>query len=693
MVILTLLLLPMLLFADIDVLLDREVYYENQPITGEVQITVPSKAKIDEESFKLNGKRLQVELKSSTPFDGPEAVTMYRFRFSLPKETKGLKAISPISVSVDGKRIASNAVAYEVKGIAPGTNVSSTASELKIEPIMEAPKNLYPGQKIVLGYRYLYKGAIDLDLEELPIIDKTPFKRLGEKIIEDKEEGDLSIRTITQNMQIEKPGDYSFPLSRVRGYSYITAPNGSKIYQQPALESQVAPFALKVLPFPEEGKPPFFNGAIGPFEITSQADLPPLLRVQDRFKFIVTLSGDGDVGTLKPLILACQPGFIGNFDFSDLPPEGEVKKGEKKFFYELKPVNSKITSIAPVFFAYFDPDKAQYQIIQSQEIPLKIEPYQEKTEKIAQANSLNPQAEFETLKEDRGVIPFVKPIPILSNKWILPFLFLALFLRYRKKKIDPASVWQKQALGAQDASAFAENALLYLDHRPSPKGDLLKKKIEALRYGKGNFSLKELKNDFAALFILFMMLTPCLQANFYQDETKLNQELENSLKNGEWTQAAHAFLGLNKPVEAEYYFEKALISSPWNEEIKAEINLIRKNLGLPEASFSFWPPVDWLITLLSLSLLLALIYRPILYFSAVFMVLTLLIHYLSPIEAIMIKGDSLRLEPYMDSPSVKTIRPGEKVEVLNQAEEGTFLKIKDNQGQIGFILFEKIRTL
>lgn len=686
-------LFPLLLFADINILLDRDVYYENQPITGEAQVTVPSKAKVDETSFRINGKPVQVELSGTTPFDGADPVTMYHYRFSLPKETRGLKIVSPISVVVDGKRQASNSVTYEVKAILPGTQVSAKESELKIESVVEAPKRLYPGQRIVLGYRYLYKGAIDLDQEDLPLIDKSPFKRLGEKIIEDKEEGDTSIRIITQAMQIEKPGDTVFPQSRVRGYSYTLAPDGSKIYQAPPLESQIGPITLKALPFPEEGKPPFFNGAIGPFTIHGDATLPPVLRVQDRFKFVLTLSGEGDVGTLKAPVLACQPGFIGNFDFSDLPPEGEVKKGEKRFFYELKPKNPDIASIAPVYFAYFDPDKATYQIIKSEEIPIKVEPQQAPAEKTLTQEKISPQASLETLKDESQAIPYMRPLPLLSSKWLIPLLLIALYFRYRKKKVDPVHTYQQQALGANDAAVFTQNALLFLEKQPSPKGDLLKEKIETMRYGQGNFSLNELKRDFAALFFFFMLLLPPLQASFYEDESRLNNELSESIKKEEWTKAAHAFMGLNRPVEAEYYYEKALKTSPWNTEIRAEVNHIREGLGLPQGSLSFWPPTEWLITLLSLSLILALLYRPLLFLTAALFVLTLFVHYLAPIEAIMLKGDSLRLEPYADSPALKAVRPGEKVEVLSESDEGKFLKIKDNQGQIGFILFEKIRIL
>ncbi|MFN4173821.1 MAG: hypothetical protein ACK4HV_01790, partial [Parachlamydiaceae bacterium] len=83
MVIIAFFLFPLFLFADLVVLLDREVFYENQPITGEIQLTVSAKAKIDENSFKINGKPLAVETISQAKFDGPDAITLYRFRFSL----------------------------------------------------------------------------------------------------------------------------------------------------------------------------------------------------------------------------------------------------------------------------------------------------------------------------------------------------------------------------------------------------------------------------------------------------------------------------------------------------------------------------------------------------------------------------------------------------------------------------------
>lgn len=368
---LLIMMMPLLLFAQevkVEVLLDQTSLSVSEPVSGTINITHPSKDQVDTASFTYQGKALAVDFLRKAHFEGPESLDVESFRFKLPPFPEGLHLIEPVSVKVAGAEFKSAPVSLEVKKIA---RVTGEKPYLKLEKIFRAPEPLYPGQKATVGYRYLYQGGIDLREEVIPLIDQNPFISLGEKEVRDFTEGGISIREVIAQVRAEKPGEFAIPKSFISGYAYQEK-RGVKTYVEPKLTSEVPPFKILVSPFPEHQKPPFFYGAIGPFEMTVHIKAPPRLEVGDKFVLYVTYKGKGELSTLKPLVLSCLPGWEGFFQASDLPPEEAKKEGEVTFTYELKPLTSLIQQLPSLYTAYFDPEKATYPILKSDPIPLNV---------------------------------------------------------------------------------------------------------------------------------------------------------------------------------------------------------------------------------------------------------------------------------------------------------------------------------
>lgn len=683
-------LFPLLLLADIDVLLDQSIYYETQPITGVVQITTAEKNTIDEHSFKLDGKTLEVTFDKKTDFPGKEPVKMMSYRFKIPAESKGLKVFPAVTVSINGKKETSSPLSYEVKALQASATTNS--AYLKLENIYEGPTNLYPGTKIVLGYRYLFKGAVDLDVEDLPLLDKAPFQRLGEKIINDSETGEMSIREIRQSFKVEQIGTTTFPKSEAKGYSYQIAPNGSKIYQQPALVSETPSLTIKVNPFPEKDKPPFFTGAVGPFSIEAKADAPPVLKKGDRIKYSLVFKGD-EFTSLKAPQLLCQPGFNGNFTLSDLPPEKDSDPHQRTISYELRLLNDQISSIPPVYFAYFDPNKINYEVIHTQAVPLKVTPELIEAKRI-DIKEGSPQAELKKMQTLGEPIEMIRPPKWLSNPYFALALLGLFFYRYRKKTIDPVNEAYNETIRANDNDRFYEHAMDYFSLRKgTAEQNAFKDKMQAWRYGKESYSLSDLKEEFKKLTFLFLFIPASILGTFYEEETSLNKQLNESLINEEWSRAALYFEALDKPYEAIYYYEKALKVNPWNYNLKNAVDAIRDKNEIQTKDYPFPIPMEFLVAAISFVLIASLLYRPLIWGAIVLIPIALIFHYLSPIQAILLNADSLRMEPFEEATSVKLVKAGEKVEVIGEEKEGHYLKIKDSEGKIGYILFEKIRII
>jgi hypothetical protein len=420
---------PLFLFGasvSLEVLPDTDNLAPDKPVEGTVIVTYPSDKKLDVDSFAYQKRPLKVDFVKRVEISGNDPLNVDSFRFSLPPLSVGLARIQPIEVKVGGNLYSSPTVAVEIKPRVKSQvfeKGSGAAGVLKIETIFVPNGPLYPGQKGVIGYRYSFKGNIELQEETLPLLDQNLFLKLGEKEIEEREEGDLSIREVKQEVEFKEAGTFDVKGAKVVGYGVSDKGWGPKTYFEPALVSTTPDFKVEVLPFPEAGKPPFFTGALGPF--TLETGLEPISHIErgDRLNFHVRFGGEGVHSTLKAINLLCLPGWAGFFRVGDLPPEerGRQKGGNKTtlYSYEIIPLTPFASAIPPVWMAYFDPHQKKYVTLKSDPIPLTV------VAGIQDKIPLLPQAESLLMKP---LLPIPAPPLTLKqleeklNQTLLPFL-------------------------------------------------------------------------------------------------------------------------------------------------------------------------------------------------------------------------------------------------------------------------------
>ena len=225
---------------------------------------------------------------------------------------------------------------------------------------MEGTQPLYPGQRALVGYRYLYNTSVQLTEENLPLLETTDFRKIGEKIIKDSEQGNLSITDVWQIIEAQQPGEYTYGPSVIAGKPYVQDASGKRVYLKPSLKSEIPPFKVVVDAFPS-GKPGSFNGAVGNFSFTQNLLSAPELRVSDRIDLQMIVSGTGQLDNLMAPDLCCQPGFSGFFKTSDLPTVGKIENNKKIFVVPLYPLTPYVKEIPSVEFSYFDPVKKVYK--------------------------------------------------------------------------------------------------------------------------------------------------------------------------------------------------------------------------------------------------------------------------------------------------------------------------------------------
>lgn len=358
----------------------------------------------------------------------------------------------------------------------------SAAPLFKLQLIFTGGDPLYPGQEFYVGYLYSFNTSIDLSEESLPLLDIKGFKKVGDRQVDEKQEGSISTRRVIQKLQAIKPGRFEVGTSRAVGLVYEKAPFGGKKYIKPALEATTSSLEIVVSPFPEVGKPASFNGAIGAFKLTSTLKGPSALQVGDRLLVNVVVEGTGEMQTVKAPALCCQPGFSGFFVKADLPPSEIVQEGRKSFDIELIVDNSDVNELPPIELASFHPKDKKYLTSRSAPIPIKVErPPLPPTPPVSFEEAAFQVPAWDTI----GSSSFKWPSPKLSDFlfWgILWALFWNFAFYWRKKWLEQGSVVTSRSLYHLATQKQGDEAL-----------KLLEKALE-LKLEEGSESAEEVKS-------------------------------------------------------------------------------------------------------------------------------------------------------------------------------------------------------
>jgi len=125
---------------------------------------------------------------------------------------------------------------------------------------------------------------------------------------------------------------------------------------------------FEVLPLPA-GPPPGFAGAVGRFSLDVQAQ-PTALPAGDPVTLRVEISGQGNLDAIQLPRIAGPPG-IKVYD-PKVEEEERIENGlcggRRVYEYILIPEEGGRLEIPPVRFAYFDPEQASYQVLESEPI-------------------------------------------------------------------------------------------------------------------------------------------------------------------------------------------------------------------------------------------------------------------------------------------------------------------------------------
>ena len=184
---------------------------------------------------------------------------------------------------------------------------------------------------------------------------------------------------------------------------------------------------LNVRPLPQEGKPKDFYGLVGRYGISASASPTKVSRGDP-----ITLSIKvGPNKYLKPVqwpALEQIPEMARNFKIPSERSSPTVEKGFKIFTQTIRPNNNDVTRIPPIRLAFFDVDRGEYVVAETEPIKLEVTP----AKKLTAADLVGPDSAPVTRKVEaikRGLSANYESGDILTNQSFSP-LAAAISLPY-----------------------------------------------------------------------------------------------------------------------------------------------------------------------------------------------------------------------------------------------------------------------
>lgn len=374
---------------------------------------------------------------SHITFINGQSSSSIEFSYSLVPKEAGRFRLDPIEVTIEGRRFVTEPVEIEITGAASAGRTSYTSQNAPFNPnrapSQTAPSNaapssagqpsggqepaaafvpgddnifvrawvdkntVYPNEQVLLNYS-LYTNY-DTRYEGF---DKEP-QISGFWIEEFPMERDVRRETVTMNgkryMKADvkmmalfptTPADYTIDPGVLKASIRQEARNNSAFDEffndsffsgggffarRETRLLKPPPIQITVKPFPEQGKPASFQGAVGNFKLTGTVDKQSV-KQNEPVTFTMVIEGEGNIETLnKPAVPELKEFKIYDADSSSqLFKTGNVIGGRKTFEIIYIPIKAGQLKIPKQEFSFFNPARGAYVTLNTPEFNLTVTP-------------------------------------------------------------------------------------------------------------------------------------------------------------------------------------------------------------------------------------------------------------------------------------------------------------------------------
>ncbi len=316
------------------------------------------------------------------------------YQYRITPTQPGVLRIPRIEVVADGETLQTQATAVQVSEIELG--------ELMLLEVTASKDTVYVGEPVnvtlALWLKPYQQGNLQLDYQDMWSLvndDVSDWGRFQEVIANKQvtartsrrvnDEGNAVVYYVYELERIiwpERPGEldvgdvrviaeYPLHLTRDRSMSFFMS-GGLRVAQSKPIAATIGDMPVTVKPIPEQGRPPYYQGAVGSADITASA-APTSARVGDPITLNLTIKGGGRLETLQAPRLADLPELTERFHVADDPLPGIIQDDTKRFTQSIRALSEDVTEIPPIPYAYFDPQQERFVTVHTDPIPLDIE--------------------------------------------------------------------------------------------------------------------------------------------------------------------------------------------------------------------------------------------------------------------------------------------------------------------------------
>jgi hypothetical protein len=240
-------------------------------------------------------------------------------------------------------------------------------------------RQLYVGELVPVQVKAYFSANMSASLAGLPVLNSDTFtlNKLDAKPEQTQEiigGQTYSVLTWSSALAAVKTGDYALDLElpviervQQRGQGGDESPFNDPFFNQffshtveEPLTLQSSAENLKVLSLPAAGRPAGFSGAVGRFEVSSEA-APTQLTAGDPITLRLKVSGQGNFDRVY------SSGLAASVEWKTYPPSGQFTPadnagygGTKTFEEAVVPLKTGQEKIPAITLSYFDPDTRQY---------------------------------------------------------------------------------------------------------------------------------------------------------------------------------------------------------------------------------------------------------------------------------------------------------------------------------------------
>ncbi len=267
------------------------------------------------------------------------------------------------------------------------------------------------------------------------------------------------VYSIEKRFQPTQAGTHLFSSVIARGH-VIVDQSGQPRAKEFIAESQ--PLEVVVKAPPEEGKPPFFTGAIGKWTVTAGVK-PAKVWVGQPLTLTVTVQGDGRLEEVGPPPMAVQEGFDAQFRIHEEPQAGvaDPKTRSKTFTYGIRPKTAELTAVPPIAFAYFDVEAEKYVTVKTQPLPIQVEQGRSTGGEFFEPSRIDREKSQVQVVESMRYPIYEHPDALLAARPVAAFgrlelgliiappivslAVIGLVTRHRRRHADPAALRARRA--------------------------------------------------------------------------------------------------------------------------------------------------------------------------------------------------------------------------------------------------------